>query len=138
MKRVSINDNGTKAVLFDFGFDETDKTLLPRFRRGLKQLHRLERVEKQGIRRALAGYVKSDHITAHSREQVARRNQAIEIFEGLLGTDAVRKIYAAAYEANSDFMPSVKMLADILVKITGEVKQLTCLLYTSPSPRDRG
>ena len=69
--------------------------------------------------------MKSDHITAHSREQVARRNQAIEIFEGLLGTDAVRKIYAAAYEANSDFMPSVKMLADILVKITGEVKQLT-------------
>ena len=84
MKRVSINDSGTKAVLFDFGFDETDKTLLPRFRQGLKQLHRLKRAEKQGIRRALVGYVKADHITAHSREQVARRDQAVEIFEELL------------------------------------------------------
>lgn len=125
MKRVSINDSGTKAVLFDFGFDETDKTLLPRFRQGLKQLHRLERAEKQGIRRALVGYVKADHITAHSREQVERRNQAIEIFEGLLGTDSVRKIYAAAYEANSDFMPSVRILTDILMNVTGEVKELT-------------
>ena len=109
----------------DFEFDDQDKTLLPRLRHGVKQLHRLERAEKQGIRRALAGRVKSEQIITYSREQVERRNQAIEIFEGLLGTDSVRKIYAAAYEANSDFMPSVRILTDILMNVTGEVKELT-------------
>ena len=123
MKRVSINDSGTKAVLFDFGFDETDKTLLPRFRQGLKQLHRLKRAEKQGIRRALVGYVKADHITAHSREQFARRDQAVEIFEELLGVGAVRKIYASAYEADPYFMPSVKLLADALESVICQIKQ---------------
>lgn len=125
MKKVAIRDEKIHEIIWSFAFDDHDKELLPRFRRGLKRLHRLERVEKQGIRRALAGYVKSDHITAHSREQVARRNQAVEIFEGLLGAGAVRKIYVSAYEADPYFMPSAKMLADILMKITGEVKQLT-------------
>lgn len=125
MKRVSINDNGTKAVLFDFEFDETNKTLLPRLRQGLKQLLRLERTEKQGLRRALSGRVSIDQITVHSREQVNRRNQAVEIFEGVLGIGAVRKIYVAAYDADPYFIPSAKMLADILMKITGEVKKLT-------------
>ena len=37
----------------------------------------------------------------------------------------MRKIYAAAYEANSDFMPSVRILTDILMNVTGEVKELT-------------
>lgn len=123
MKRVSINDNGTKAVLFDFEFDETNKTLLPRLRQGLKQLLRLERAEKQGLRRALSGRVSTDQITAHSREQVARRNQAVEIFEGLLGTGAVRKIYVSAYEADPYFMPSAKLLADALESVICQIKQ---------------
>ena len=123
MKRVSINDNDTKAVLFDFGFDEMDKTLLPRLRQGLKQLHRLGRAEKQGIRRALAGHVKSNHIEEHSREQVERRNQAVEIFEEVLGAGAVRKIYVSAYEADPYFMPSVKMLADALESVICQIKQ---------------
>ena len=125
MKKIAIRDNETQDVLICFEFDDQDKTLLPRFRQGLKQLCRLERAEKQGIRRALAGHVKSNHIAENSREQVERRNQAVEIFEGLLGIGAVRKIYVAAYEADPYFKPSVKMLADILMKITGEVKQLT-------------
>ena len=125
MKKIAIRDKKTQEALMDFEFDDQDKTLLPRLRHGVKQLHRLERAEKQGIRRALAGRVKSEQIITYSREQVERRNQAIEIFEGLLGTDSVRKIYAAAYEANSDFMPSVRILTDILMNVTVEVKELT-------------
>lgn len=125
MKKFAIRDEKTQEALMDFEFDDQDKALLSRLRHGMKRLHRLERAEKQGIRRALAGHVKSNHIEEHSQEQVERRNQAAEIFEGLLGAGAVRKIYVTAYEADPYFMPSVKMLADILMKITGEVKQLT-------------
>ena len=123
MKKIAIRNEKTQEVIWSFSFNDQDKTVLPRFRQGLKQLHRLERAEKQGIRRALAGHVKSNHIAEHSREQVERRNQAVEIFEGLLGIGAVRKIYVAAYEANPYFMPSSQMLADALGSIICQIKQ---------------
>ena len=123
MKKIVIRDKKTQEALMDFEFDDQDKTVLPRFRQGLKQLHRLERAEKQGIRRALAGHVKSNHIAEHSREQEEMRKQAAEIFEGLLGAGAVRKIYASAYEADPYFMPSVKLLADALESIICQIKQ---------------
>ena len=125
MKKIAIRDEKTQEVIWSFSFDDQDKTVLPRFRQGLKQLLRLGRAEKQELRRALSGRVRTDQLTERSREQVDRRNQAVEIFEGVLGIGAVRKIYVAAYDADPYFIPSAKMLADILMKITGEVKKLT-------------
>jgi len=123
MKRIAVRDKKTQETLMDFEFDDQDKALLPRLRHGVKRLHRLERAEKQGIRRALAGHVKSNHIAEHSREQVERRNQAVEIFDGLLGAGAVRKIYVSAYESDPYFMPSSQMLADALGSIICQIKQ---------------